>query len=154
MSSQSLPVPSSTTKRFYATNSPWEGVYGHYRAIRVGQQIYVSGTTAADPASPPEAPRVLCPGDSRGQTRATLKEVIKAIQTLGGRGAESIVRTQLFIQRHEDAPEVMAGFTDVLGRQHGGDIGSTAILLVVSNFSDPEMLVEIMVDAIADAEAQ
>jgi hypothetical protein len=45
----------------------------------------------------------------------------------------------------------MAGFTEVLGRDHGGNIGSTAILLVVSNFSDPDMLVEIMVDAIADA---
>ncbi|KAI9045597.1 uncharacterized protein KD926_008013 [Aspergillus affinis] len=74
-----------------------------------------------------------------------------AIQTLGSRGAESIVRTQLFSQKHEDAPAVMQGFTDFLGRQHGGDIGSTAILLVISSFSDPEMLVEIMVDAIADA---
>lgn len=151
MSSKTLPTPSSSTKQFYATNSPWEETYGHYRAIRVGQQIYVSGTTAADPDSPPENPRVLCPGDARGQTRATLNEIIKAIQNLGGRGAESIVRTQLFIQRHEDAPAVMEGFTEILGRQHGGDIGSTAILLVVSNFSDPDMLVEIMVDAIADA---
>lgn len=151
MSSQVLPTPSSTTKQFYATNSPWEQVYGHYRAVRVGQQIYVSGTTAADTNSPPNKPRVLCPGDARGQTQATLGEVIKAIQSLGGRGAESIVRTQLFIQRHEDAPAVMEGFTQVLGRQQGGEIGSAAILLVVSNFSDPEMLVEIMVDAIADA---
>lgn len=80
-----------------------------------------------------------------------MNEIIKAIQSLGGRGAESIVRTQLFIQRHEDASAVMEGFTDILGRQHGGDIGSTAMLLVVSNFADPDMLVEIMVDAIADA---
>jgi enamine deaminase RidA (YjgF/YER057c/UK114 family) len=151
MPSTALTFPSSSTKQFYGTNSPWEGTYGHYRAIRVGQQIYLSGTTAADPDSPPGKPRVLCPGDARGQTRATLNEIIKAIQHLGGKGAESIIRTQLFIQRHEDAPEVMAGFTEVLGRDHGGNIGSTAILLVVSNFSDPEMLVEIMVDAIADA---
>ncbi|KAJ5107103.1 YjgH family protein [Penicillium angulare] len=151
MASKSIPTPTSATKQFYATDSPWEAAYGHYRAIRVGQQIYVSGTTAADPESPPENPRMLCPGDARGQTQATLKEVIKAIQSLGGRGAESIVRTQLFIQRHEDAPAVMQGFTDILGRQLGGDIGSTAILLVVSSFADPEMLVEIMVDAIADA---
>lgn len=152
MSSTVVPTPTSPSKQFYATNSPWECTYGHYRAIRVGTHIYLSGTTAADPDSPPEAPRVLCPGDARGQTKATLNEVIKAIQALGGRGAESIIRTQLFIQRHEDAPQVMAGFTEVLGRQIGGKIGSTAILLVVSNFSDPEMLVEIMVDAIADAD--
>ncbi|KAJ5279494.1 YjgH family protein [Penicillium angulare] len=151
MASKSIPTPTPSTKKFYATNSPWEAAYGYYRAVRVGQQIYVSGTTAADPESPPESPRMLFPGDARGQTQVTLKEVIKAIQSLGGKGAESIIRTQLFIQRHEDAPAVMQGFKDILGRQLGGDIGSTAILLVVSNFADPEMLVEIMVDAIADA---
>ena len=143
---------SHLTKQFHATTSPWEENYGHYRAIRVGHQIYVSGTTAADPASPPEAPKMLCPGDARGQTRATLNEIIKAVQSLGGRGAESIVRTQLFIQRQEDAEAVMEGFREVLGRKNGGGIGTTAILLVVSSFADPEMLVEIMVDAIADAE--
>ena len=95
---------------------------------------------------------MLCPGDARGQTRATLNEIIKAVQSLGGRGAESIVRTQLFIQRQEDAEAVMEGFREVLGRKNGGGIGTTAILLVVSSFADPEMLVEIMVDAIADAE--
>lgn len=143
---------SHLTKQFYATTSPWEENYGHYRAIRVGHQIYISGTTAADPESPPEAPKMLCPGDARGQTRATLNEIIKAVQSLGGRGAESIVRTQLFIQRQEDAEAVMEGFREVLGRKNGGGIGTTAILLVVSSFADPEMLVEIMVDAIADAE--
>jgi hypothetical protein len=64
MSSGSLPTLSSSTKSFHATNSPWEGTYGHC----VGQQIYVSGTTRYQPDSPPENPRVLCPGDARGQT--------------------------------------------------------------------------------------
>lgn len=61
-------------------------------------------------------------------------EIVKAIQNLGGWGVESIVQTQLFIQKHEDASKVMEGFTEVLGQQKGGDIGSTAILLVVSIF--------------------
>lgn len=68
MSLQTLPTPSSMTKQFYTTNSPWERVYSHYCAIQVGQQIYVSGTTAADPNSPPDAPHMLCPGDACGQT--------------------------------------------------------------------------------------
>jgi hypothetical protein len=41
-----------------------------------------------------------------------MNEIIKAIQTLGRRDAEGIARTQLFVQRHEDAPAVMAGVTD------------------------------------------
>ena len=84
------------------------------------------------------------------QTRVTLGEIVKAIQKLGGWGAESIVQTQLFIQKHEDVSVVMEEFREVLGQQQGGDIGSTAILLMVPNFSDLEMPVEIMVDAIAD----
>ena len=60
------------------------------------------------------------------------------------------MQTRLFIQKHEDVSVVMEGFREVLGQQQGGDIGSTAILLMVSNFSDLEMPVEIMVDAIAD----
>lgn len=61
-------------------------------------------------------------------------EIVKAIQNLGGWGAESIVQTQLFFQKHEDVSKVMEGFTEVLGQQQGGDIGSTAILLVISIF--------------------
>ena len=87
---------------------------------------------------------------NKRQTWVTLGEIVKAIQKLGGWGAESIVQTRLFIQKHEDVSVVMEGFREVLGQQQGGDIGSTAILLMVSNFSDLEMPVEIMVDAIAD----
>lgn len=117
MSLQTLPTPSSVTKQFYTTNSPREQVYSHYCAIQVGQQIYVSGTIAADPNSPPDAPHMLCPGDACGQTWATLGEIVKAIQNLGGWGAESIVQTQLFIQKHEDVSVAMEGFTEVLGQQ-------------------------------------
>lgn len=138
-------------KKFYATTSPFEQKIGYYRAIRHGQQIFVSGTTAVDPHSPPSAPQILFPGDARGQTKAALEECIKAIQALGGKGPESIVRVRMFVGRSEDCGAVGEGFREILGKQNGGEFGAVATMIVVQNgFVDENMLVEIEVDAIAD----
>lgn len=147
MSSES----SSGNKRFYSTSSPWEARFGYYRAVRHGQHIFVSGSTAADPDSPPEAPRVRYPGDARQQTRITLEEIIEAIQAVGGKGAENIVRCRMFVSRKEDCGVVGEAFREVLGKQNGGQVGAAATMIVVTNsFVDDDMLVEIEVDAIAD----
>lgn len=145
-------MSSITEKQFYGTNSPWELSIGHYRAVRYGQLIYVSGSTAADPNSAPNAPQVLFPGDARQQSRYIFEQIINAIQALGGRGAESIVRTKMYVQRQEDCSPVAEVFRDILGRQKGGDIGTAATMVIVGGFCDPKMLVEIECDAVADAE--
>ncbi|KAF4963467.1 hypothetical protein FSARC_8516 [Fusarium sarcochroum] len=143
----------TTIKQFYTTSSPWEARIGHCRAVRYDRTIYVSGSTAADPNSPPEAPRVLFPTDAKEQTRVTLEEQLKAIRTMGGRGAESVVRAKIFVSRKEDCQAVGDGFREVLGRQKGGQIGVAATMIVVPNgFVDKDMLVEVELDAIADAE--
>ncbi|OKL57671.1 hypothetical protein UA08_06939 [Talaromyces atroroseus] len=142
---------SSTGKQYYGANSPWEINAGHYRAVRAGNLIFVSGTTSADPTSPPDAPRVFFPGDPVEQTRVILDTVFKAIKALGGRGAESVVRCRIYVQRQEDTGPVAAAFKRFLGRDNGTDIGTAATMLVVNGFCDEKMLVEIDVDAIADA---
>ncbi|KAI0163942.1 Endoribonuclease L-PSP/chorismate mutase-like protein [Xylariaceae sp. FL1272] len=141
---------STKTKEYYGANSPWEMNVGHYRAVRAGGFIFVSGTTSADPSSPPDAPRVFFPGDPVQQTRVTLETCFKAIQALGGRGAESIVRARIYVQRQEDTVPVAAAFKEFMGRDNGADYGTAATMLVVNGFCDPEMLVEIDIDAIAD----
>ncbi|EED17178.1 YjgH family protein [Talaromyces stipitatus ATCC 10500] len=139
-------------KQFYGTNSPWELSIGHYRAVRHGQLIYVSGSTAADPDSSPNAPGVLFPGDARKQALYTFGKIIDAIKALGGRGAESIVRTRMFVRRQEDCSPVSEAFRDILGRDNGSGIGTAATMVIVAGFCDPNMLVEIECDAVADAE--
>ncbi|CAI7570824.1 unnamed protein product [Penicillium pancosmium] len=141
------PEASSEAKRLYSTSSPWEARFGYYRAVRRGQHIFVSGSTAADPDSPPEAPRVRYPGDARQQTRVTLEEIIQAIQAVGGKGAESVVRCRM----KEDCGIVGEAFREFLGKQNGGQVGAAATMIVVANsFVDDDMLVEIEVDAIAE----
>ncbi|THW81839.1 YjgH family protein [Aureobasidium pullulans] len=152
MSSESVPTPQCSTKQYYATNSPWEEAIGYYRAVRHDKNIYISGTTAVDPFSTPSNPRVLHPGDAAAQTRVTIDEIVKAIKALGGRGAESIVRTKMYVQRQQDCGPVGEVFNDMVGKGKGSEFGCAATMVVVGGFCDPEMLVEIECDAIADAD--
>ena len=150
MSSQTLSLPRSTTKQYHSTNSPWEAKIGYYRAVRRGAFIFVSGTTAVDPSSRSTDARVLHPGDAKAQAHVAFQEIIKAIQALGGRGAESIVRTKMFVQKQEDCGAVAEAFSEVLGKQNGGDVGCAATTIVVGGFVDTDMLVEIECDAMVD----
>jgi enamine deaminase RidA (YjgF/YER057c/UK114 family) len=151
----SLDQLSSQTKRVYATSSPFEEIIGYYRAVRHGQHIFVSGTTAVDPQSTSSAPQILYPGDAKQQTRVALEECIKAVKVMGGKGAQSVVRVKMFVSRHEDCSAVGEGFREILGKQiegeGGGQIGTAATMIVVQNgFINKDMLVEIEVDAIAE----
>ncbi|PWY87137.1 putative L-PSP family endoribonuclease [Aspergillus sclerotioniger CBS 115572] len=139
-------------KQTYSTTSPYETLIGYHRAIRHGQQIFVSGTTAIDPTSPPACPQILYPGDAKQQTIVALSECIKAVIALGGTGAENVVRVRMFVSRHEDCGAVGEGFKYVLGKDKGGGIGAAATMIVVrGGFVNEGMLVEVEVDAVVDA---
>ncbi|RAH51524.1 YjgH family protein [Aspergillus brunneoviolaceus CBS 621.78] len=140
------------SKQCYATDSPFEDLIGYYRAVRHGQHIFVSGTTSVDPTT--SIPQILFPGDAKQQTRVALQECIKAVKAMGGRGPEDIVRVKMFVSRREDCRAVGEGFKEILGKENASSsdtpIGAAATMIVVHNgFIDPDMLVEIEVDAIA-----
>lgn len=150
---QATASPMTAKKQYYATNSPWEAKIGYYRAVRRGPFVFVSGTTAVDPTSNTTSPKVLHPGDAKAQALIAFGEIFKAIQAFGGRGAESIVRTKMFVQRQEDCAAVAEAFTEVLGKQNGDGYGTAATMIVVGGFVDLDMLVEIECDAMVDADA-
>ncbi|RMJ24532.1 YjgH family [Aspergillus sp. HF37] len=140
----------NSSKQYYSTASPFETQIGYYRAVRHAQQISVSGTTAVDPQSPATAPQILFPDDARQQARVALAECINAVKGLGGKGPESVVRVRMFVSRHEDCAAVGEGFREVLGRDNGAGVGTTATMVVVSGFVDERMRVEVEMDAITD----
>ncbi|KAE8418794.1 Endoribonuclease L-PSP/chorismate mutase-like protein [Aspergillus pseudocaelatus] len=142
--------PTGRTSSVYATSSPFEEKIGYYRAVRHGRHIFVSGTTAVDPASPSDAPQILFPGDARQQTRVALQECIRAVQALGGKGAENVVRVRMFVSQHKDCVAVGEGYTEVLGRASHPGVGAAATMVVVNGFVDERMLVEVEVDAILE----
>lgn len=120
----------------YSSGTKWEKIVGYSRAVKVGNRIYVTGTTATD-----ENSNVVGVGDAYVQTIQTIKNIEKALQALGAT-LENVVRTRMFvtdISRWEE-----------YGRAHGeffGEIMPATTMVEVSRLIDEEMLIEIEADA-------
>jgi enamine deaminase RidA (YjgF/YER057c/UK114 family) len=121
----------------HSTGSKWEPIIGYSRTVRVGQFVYVSGTTASGPDG-----NIVGPGDPYAQTRQILQNITKALEAVGAK-PEHVVRTRIFmtdISRWED-----------VGRAHGevfGTIRPATAMVEVAKLISPEILVEIEADAI------
>lgn len=131
------------TRRNVSTGGPWEGKIGYSRAVRVGQSVQVSGTTAMTPTG------LVGKGDPYAQTIQTLK-TIEAALAQAGASMSDVVRTRIYMANIEQWQEV--------GRAHGevfGAIRPATTMVEVKRLIDPDMLVEIEADAItAEADPQ
>ncbi|KAI0433497.1 Aldo/keto reductase [Xylaria sp. FL1042] len=124
----------------YSTHSPWEPIAGYCRAVRTGNNVYISGTTANSPGGV-NVP-ALGGHSARSQTVAILDIISRALKALGGTLSD-VVRTRIIVRNEADCDEV--------SRAHGWVFRCEGVrpsnTLFVANLVGSEYLVEIEAEA-------
>ena len=125
----------------YSTSAPWEPIIGYSRAVKIGDRIVVTGTTATDGDG-----NIVGVGDPARQTRQTL-ENIKNVLERAGATLRDVIRTRMYVTNIDD--------WEAVGRVHGEyfkDVMPATTMVEVSRLIHPDMVVEIEAEAVVEME--
>lgn len=120
-----------------SSGTPWEPIVGYSRAVRVGDSIAVSGTTATD-----EQGKLVGIGDPYLQALQAMRNIERALIRAGAT-LQHVVRTRIYVMNIEDWKHIARAHREIFG-----DVRPAATMVQVSGFVDSGMLLEIEADAI------
>ena len=126
-----------------SAETPWEDIMGYCRAVRYGDMISVSGTAASDRNG-----KIIGKGDAYAQMVYAIKKIEAALRGLGG-SLDDVVRTRIFTSDITKWPEIAKAHKEYFGTARPANT-----TVQVSGFVDPDILVEVEVEAAVTQQQQ
>jgi enamine deaminase RidA (YjgF/YER057c/UK114 family) len=118
----------STRRRHIASGSAWEPIVGYSRAVRIGDFVFVSGTTSDGP-------------DAYLQAKGAIARIEQALEEAGA-SLDDVVRTRMYVTNIDDWELVAKAHHEAFA-----EVRPAATMVEVTRLIAPELLVEIEVDA-------
>jgi enamine deaminase RidA (YjgF/YER057c/UK114 family) len=126
-------------RRLVSSGGPWEDIVGYSRAVRAGNVIAVSGTTAANPDG-----TVHAPGDPYAQARRCFEVIERALKEAGAT-LDDVIRTRMFVTDISMSPEFSRAHSEAFAA-----VKPAATMVQVQALIHPDMLIEVEADAIVE----